>query len=66
MKSKLDKPVVKLSGEDGNVFSIIARVSKALKKAGMKEEAAEFVAKTPTCDDYWAVVALAAKYVEIE
>ncbi|EAH5764518.1 hypothetical protein DYM56_00595 [Campylobacter jejuni] len=34
---------VKLVGEDGNAFSILARVSKALKKAGVsKEEISKF------------------------
>lgn len=60
------RPVVQLSNKDGNVFSIIARVSRALKKAGMKEQAEEFVSKAPQCDDYYAVISLAAEYVEIE
>ncbi|EAK7632280.1 hypothetical protein MQX13_001475 [Campylobacter coli] len=34
---------VKLVGEDGNAFSILARVSNALKKAGVsKEEISQF------------------------
>jgi hypothetical protein len=36
------KPTVKLVGEEGNVFSIIGRVSRVLKKAGQKEKATEF------------------------
>ena len=37
-----NKPTVKLVGEDGNVFNIIGRVSNALKKAGLLEQAKEF------------------------
>lgn len=33
---------VRLSGRDGNVFAIIARVGAALKRAGHAEAAAEF------------------------
>ncbi len=60
------KPVVKLVGEDGSVFSIIARVSKALKKADMKDEAAEFVSRAHQQSDYYKVLALVGEYVEIE
>lgn len=35
MTEKAVKPKVKLTGTDGNVFSIIGAVSKALKRAGM-------------------------------
>lgn len=34
-----DKPEVQLTGEDGNVFSIMGRVSKALKRAGKSDDA---------------------------
>lgn len=37
-----EKPKVKLIGENGNVFNVIGRVSKALKDAGMAEKADEF------------------------
>ena len=33
---------VKLVGEDGNVFNIIGKVSRELKRAGFKDEAKEF------------------------
>ncbi|WP_194963623.1 hypothetical protein [Campylobacter jejuni] len=40
---KYSNVYVKLVGEDGNAFSILARVSKALKKAGAsKEEISKF------------------------
>jgi hypothetical protein len=35
MKGPLNKPTVKLVGEDGNTFSIMGRVNKALIQAGL-------------------------------
>jgi hypothetical protein len=57
---------VQLSGEDGNVFSIIARVSKALKKAGQPEKAQEFRDKAMKAGSYEEVLGLCDDYCEIE
>jgi len=58
------KPVVKLEGEDGNAYAILARVNKALKRAGLNAEAKEFMAEA-TARDYNSLRATAGKYVEI-
>jgi len=59
------KPECRLIGEDGNVFNIIGRVSKALKKAGYEEQAKEFIEKAFNSESYDAVLALAQNYVDI-
>ena len=59
------KPVVKLVGTDGNVFSIIRRVSGALKKAGQPEEAKAFVAAAFGSGSYGEVLRLCMEYVEV-
>ncbi|EAI4194435.1 hypothetical protein AV778_03800 [Campylobacter coli] len=42
---------VKLVGEDGNAFSILARVSNALKKVGVsKEEISQFQKEAMSSD----------------
>ncbi|EMS9042206.1 hypothetical protein WLF36_001862 [Campylobacter coli] len=42
---------VKLVGEDGNAFSILVRVSNALKKAGVsKEEISQFQKEAMSSD----------------
>ncbi|EAL1177694.1 hypothetical protein ACOW5Y_000150 [Campylobacter coli] len=42
---------VKLVGEDGNAFSILARVNNALKKAGVsKEEISQFQKEAMSSD----------------
>ncbi len=56
---------VKLVGEDGNVFSIIGKVSKALKRAGKKELASEFVDLAFASGSYDEVIQLVMEYVEV-
>ena len=59
------KPHVQLSGEDGNVFFIIGRVGRALKKAGLTEQADEFYRRARACGSYDKVLALVGEYCEI-
>ena len=61
----MSKPKVKLTGEDGNVFSIIGRVSKALKTAGQAENAEEFTTKAFSADSYQEVLRLAMQYTDV-
>lgn len=60
-----EKPPVKLTGEDGNVFSIIGRVSKALKRAGLPERAAEFQKRAFAAKSYDEVLAMTFEYVDV-
>lgn len=57
------KPRVKLVGEDGNVFVIVSRVSRALKKAGQPEKAKEFTTKAFKCASYHEVLGLVVEFV---
>ena len=61
----LGKPFVQLTGEDGNVFSIIGRVSGALKKAGEDGKAKEFTEKAFESKSYNAVLRLATEYCDV-
>ena len=60
-----NRPNCKLIGTDGNVFSIIGKVSATLKKAGMKDEARDFVNKAFNASSYNAVLVLATQYVRV-
>lgn len=60
-----NKPRCKLVGEDGNVFSIISRVSSALRKAGQADKAMEFRDKALKQHSYDSVLALCFDYVEV-
>ena len=62
----MNKPTVKLIGQDGNVFNLIGIVSKALRKNGQANEAKEFVEKAMTSDSYDEVLELIGEYVDIE
>lgn len=62
---QVTKPTVQLSGEDGNAFSIIGRVRKALKRAGMHDEAEAFT-KEAMGGDYDHLLQTCFKYVEVE
>lgn len=55
---------VQLSGIDGNAFAILGAVSKALKKAGETEGAAEFMAEA-TSGDYDHLLQTAMDFVEV-
>lgn len=56
---------VQLTGTDGNVFAIIGTVSRALKRAGLKDEAAEWTAGAMACGSYDDVLVLAMQTVEV-
>ena len=59
------KPPCQLVGEDGNVFNVIGRVAKALRLAGQKNRADEWIERAMIQESYGAVLALANDYVEV-
>ena len=64
--SDLDKPRLKLSGEDGNAFSIIGRARRAAKKAGWTEEKITAFQDDAMSGDYNHVLQTCMKYFEVE
>jgi len=62
----MEKPTVKIIGENGNVFNVIGLCSKALKKAGMLEEAKKFKSRAINSSSYDEVLRLAMDYCEVE
>ena len=58
--------VVKLIGEDGNVLNVIGRTSKALQRAGLKDEFKEFVDRAFKAGSYDEVLRLVMEYCEVE
>lgn len=66
MEKKLEKPVVKLIGADGNAFAILGKVIQAMKRAGYPESTiAEYKTKA-TAGDYDHLLAVTMEYVEVE
>ena len=64
IKENTKKPKVKIIGENGNAFNLIAIVKRALIRAGLEKEAEEFV-KEATSDDYNFLLATCVKYVDV-
>ncbi len=58
-------PRVKLTGEDGNAFAIIGRVSNAMIDAGLPDEALAFRMAAFRCKSYDEVLQLCAETVEV-
>jgi hypothetical protein len=65
MNRSEEKPVCKLIGTDGNVFSIIGLVVSALKNAGFSERADEFREKAFNAESYDKVLQLCMEYVDV-
>ena len=64
MTVKYPEIVVQLSGEDGNAFFIIGRVSKALRRAGVSTAEIDEFAKDAMSGDYDRVLQTAMKWVK--
>lgn len=60
------KVIVKLVGTDGNVFSIIGKVSKALERGGYPELAKEYREKCFAAKSYDEVLQWTLRYVVAE
>jgi hypothetical protein len=63
--SNTTKPKIRLIGEDGNAFAILARAREALKKAGREDEFDKFMAEA-TSKDYKHLLRVAMEWFEVE
>jgi hypothetical protein len=57
---------VKLVGEDGNAFSILARVMKAMKVAGLSKEVIDEYYKEATSGDYDHLLQTTIRWVKVK
>ena len=60
------KPTVKLIGRDGNAFSIMGRVKKALMRTGADKEYIDQYLSEATSGDYDHLLFVSMKYVDVE
>lgn len=58
--------VVQLSGIDGNAFSIMGTVSKALRRGGVSKDEIDAYMKESMSGDYDHVIQTAMAWVEVE
>ena len=66
MKGPLNKPTVKLIGHDGNPFSIMGRVNKALMLAGADKEYVDKYLNAVTSGDYNHLLVVSMEYVNVK
>lgn len=59
------KPKCKLTGIDGNVFSITSTVSRCLTRNGLNDLAKEFKGRTFNAGSYDEVLQICMEYVEV-
>ena len=59
------KPTVKLIGEDGNAFSVVGKVSRALRQAGYKDLVDQYMDEAMS-GDYNHLLQVTMEYVNVE
>ena len=60
------RPKMKLVGEDGNIFAILGRASRLLKRNGRAEQAEEMSNRVYHSGDYYKALNIISEYVETE
>lgn len=63
--AKYENVEVQLTGEDGNAFAIMGRVSKALKNAGVPKEEIDLYMNESMSGDYDNLLRTACKWVTV-
>ena len=66
MKKPKKKPVLKLTGIDGNAYSVMGHAVIALRKAGADEEYIQQYKDEATSGDYSNLLRVTMDYVSIE
>lgn len=61
-----DKPVLKLSGNEGNAFALLGLASKAAKKAGWSKERTDTVLAEAKKDDYDHLLATLMEHFDVD
>ena len=61
----MKKPIVKLTGTDGNVFALLGTYTKALKRADQPAQARELAAKVLAAKSYGEALQLMMQYVDV-
>lgn len=63
--AKYDNVTVQLSGQDGNAFAVMAKVSDALRKGGVPNEEVETYISESMSGDYDNLLRTAMKWVNV-
>ena len=62
----MNKPICKLIGEDGNVFNLLGKVSKVLKRNNLHDQVKEMTDRVFNSSSYDEALRIFVDYVEIE
>ena len=62
----MEKPVVKLIGEDGNCYFILGKIIRTLRRNGYSQEEIEKYKKEATSGNYENLLYVTSQYVTIE
>ena len=63
--NNVKKPKVELIGQDGNIYFIMAKCTKALTKSGQHEKGFELVARVQFAKSYDEALRIVMEYVDI-
>jgi uncharacterized membrane protein len=61
---RAEKPVVELIGADGNVFALLSRCTRALRRVGRHQSADELTDRVKGCGSYDEALQIMMEYVE--
>ncbi|MEX2443120.1 MAG: hypothetical protein WD492_05925 [Alkalispirochaeta sp.] len=61
-----EKPHVTFTGENGNIFSLVALVRRALKTAGKTQEVREVLPAVTSARSYAEALEILGEYVEFD
>lgn len=59
----MEKPEAKILGADGNIFTLLAIASSALKKEGLNDQAKEMFDKAIKTDAYESAINIILEYI---
>ena len=62
----MGKPTVRLTGEDGNAFSVMAKCKRSAQRAGWSKDQIDNVVNEMMSGDYDHLLQTAMKYFEVE
>jgi len=66
MNINTKKPIVKLIGQDSNIFNLMGIASKALKKANLSKQAEEMTNKIMNSSSYYEALNIIREYYQIK
>lgn len=61
-----NRPAMNLAGMDGNIFGILGKAARLLRKNGQPDQAAEMTNRVFHSDSYEKALSIISEYVETE